>query len=132
MLYAPFFLLLGSLPFGLGVMLGVRAGWYFFVAGSETFRVPSLISDGYLSFDWLSVCAWSGGRSINGANRRLSRGSSSASAQIRSRSSQKTSCDFYANTFTNFIKTQLSKTYFFIFSQRLLTIICFCIIVQFV
>lgn len=44
MLYKPlrFFLLLGSVPFGLGVILGVR--WLvFFWAGSERTRLPSLI-----------------------------------------------------------------------------------------
>ena len=44
MLYKPlrFFLLAGSVPFSLGVILGVR--WLiFFVAGSERTRIPSLI-----------------------------------------------------------------------------------------
>lgn len=44
MLYKPlrFFLLAGSVPFSLGVILGIR--WLiFFVAGSERTRIPSLI-----------------------------------------------------------------------------------------
>ena len=44
MLYKPlrFFLLAGSVPFSLGVIIGVR--WLiFFVAGSERTRIPSLI-----------------------------------------------------------------------------------------
>lgn len=72
MLYKPlrFFLLLGSLPFGLGVMLGVR--WLvFFVAGSERTRIPSLILTAILILIGFQLWMFGLVADLMAANRRL-------------------------------------------------------------
>lgn len=72
MLYKPlrFFLLLGSVPFGLGVMLGVR--WLiFFWAGSERTRVPSLILTAILILIGFQLWMFGLVADLMAANRRL-------------------------------------------------------------
>lgn len=72
MLYKPlrFFLLLGSMPFSLGVILGVR--WLiFFWAGSERTRVPSLILAAILILIGFQLWMFGLVADLMSANRRL-------------------------------------------------------------
>ena len=72
MLYKPlrFFLLLGSVPFSLGVILGVR--WLlFFWAGSERTRVPSLILTAILILIGFQLWMFGLVADLMSANRRL-------------------------------------------------------------
>lgn len=72
MLYKPlrFFLLLGSVPFSLGVILGVR--WLiFFWAGSERTRVPSLILAAILILIGFQLWMFGLVADLMSANRRL-------------------------------------------------------------
>jgi glycosyltransferase involved in cell wall biosynthesis len=72
MLYKPlrFFLLLGSVPFGLGVMLGVR--WLiFFWVGSERTRLPSLILTAILILIGFQLWMFGLVADLMAANRRL-------------------------------------------------------------
>ena len=88
MLYKPlrFFLLLGSLPFGLGVMLGVR--WLlFFMAGSERTRVPSLILTAILILIGFQLWMFGLVADLMAANRRLAE-----EAQVRLRRLEADSC----------------------------------------
>lgn len=72
MLYKPlrFFLLLGSVPFSLGVILGVR--WLiFYWAGSERTRVPSLILTAILILIGFQLWMFGLVADLMSANRRL-------------------------------------------------------------
>lgn len=72
MLYKPlrFFLLLGSVPFSLGVILGVR--WLlFFWAGSERTRIPSLILTAILILIGFQLWMFGLVADLMSANRRL-------------------------------------------------------------
>jgi hypothetical protein len=72
MLYKPlrFFLIVGSVPFSLGFLLGVR--WlFFFIIGTERTRIPSLILTAILIL--IGVQLWVFGliADLLAANRRL-------------------------------------------------------------
>jgi glycosyltransferase involved in cell wall biosynthesis len=72
MLYKPlrFFSLLGSIPMGLGVILGIR--WLiFFLAGSERTRLPSLILTAILILIGFQIWMFGLVADLMAANRRL-------------------------------------------------------------
>lgn len=72
MLYKPlrFFLLLGSVPFSLGVMLGLR--WlFFFIEGSARTRIPSLILTAILILIGFQLWMFGLVADLMAANRRL-------------------------------------------------------------